>query len=74
MPIDISLLSSKKSIINGISVKVDKRTSGYNRREEALQTAPEQLPAVIPRALSTETEASYVLMDSWFTVYSNSVG
>lgn len=67
MPIDFSLLSSKKSKINGISDKVDKRTSGYKRREEALQTAPEQLPAMISRALSAGIDASYVLMDSWFT-------
>ncbi|GIO23019.1 IS4 family transposase ISDha5 [Oceanobacillus sp. J11TS1] len=67
MPIDFSLLSSKKSKINGISDKIDKRTSGYKRREEALQTAPEQLPAMISRALCAGINASYVLMDSWFT-------
>lgn len=65
MPIDFSLLSSKKSKINGISDKIDKRTSGYKRREEALQTAPEQLPTMISRALSAGIDASYVLMDSW---------
>lgn len=67
MPVDFSLLSSKKSKINDISNKVDKRTSGYKRREEALQTAPEQLPSMISRALSAGIDASYVLMDSWFT-------
>lgn len=67
MPIDFSLLSSKKSKINDISDGIDKRTSGYKRREEALQTAPEQLPSMISRALSAGIDASYVLMDSWFT-------
>lgn len=67
MPIDFSLLSSKKLKINGISDRVDKCTSGYKRREEALQTAPEQLPAMISRALFAGLDASYVLMDSWFT-------
>lgn len=67
MPIDFSLLSSKKSQINGISEKVDKRSSGYKRRKEALQTAPEQIPSMIERALNAGVEASYVLMDSWFT-------
>lgn len=67
MPIDFSLLSSKKSQINGISDKIDKRTSGYKRREEALQTAPSQIPEMVRRALSAGVEASYVLMDSWFT-------
>lgn len=68
MPIDFSLLSSKKSQINGISTEVDKRTSGYKRRVNALQTAPEQIPAMIQRALSSGIDASYVLMDSWFTM------
>jgi len=67
LPIDFSLLSSKKSRINGISKKVDKRTSGYKRRKEALQTAPEQIPDMIARAMKSGIDASYVLMDSWFT-------
>ena len=50
--------SSKKSIND---------TSGYKRRVKALQSAPDQIPAMIERALSNGTEASYVLMDSWFT-------
>ncbi len=67
MPIDFSLLSSKKAQINGISEEVDKRTSGYKRRVESLQTAPEQIPAMLKRALSAGIEAEYVLMDTWFT-------
>lgn len=67
MPIDFSLLSSKKSQINGISGKVDKRSSGYKRRKEALQTAPEQIPNMLKRAMDAGIDASYVLMDTWFT-------
>ncbi len=67
MPVDFSLLSSKTSSINGINEEIDKRCSGYKRRFEALQTAPEQIPAMIERALSNGVEASYVLMDTWFT-------
>ncbi|MEQ6391384.1 transposase, partial [Bacillaceae bacterium S4-13-58] len=67
IPVDFSLLSSKKSQINGISSKIDKRSSGYKRRVEALQTAPEQIPGMIERALNAGIDASYVLMDSWFT-------
>lgn len=67
MPIDFSLLSSKKAQINGINSTIDKRSSGYKRRIEALQTAPEQIPSMIERALSAGIEASYVLMDTWFT-------
>ncbi|WP_058307366.1 IS4 family transposase [Gracilibacillus massiliensis] len=67
IPVDFSLLSSKKSQINGISSKVDKRSSGYKRRVEALQTAPEQIPGMVERAMNAGIDASYVLMDSWFT-------
>lgn len=68
MPIDFSLLSSKKAQLNGISAEIDKRTSGYKRRMNALQTAPEQIPDMIHRALSSGIDARYVLMDSWFTL------
>lgn len=67
IPIDFSLLSSTKSQINGISTKVDKRSCGYKRRLESLQTAPEQIPDMIQRALNAGIDASYVLMDTWFT-------
>ncbi len=67
IPVDFSLLSSKKSQINGISDKIDKRSSGYKRRLEALQAAPEQMPDMIKRAMQAGIDASYVLMDSWFT-------
>lgn len=56
MPIDFSLLSSKKAQINGISEKIDKRTSGDKRCVEALQTAPEQIPAMLERALTAGLE------------------
>lgn len=67
MPVDFSLLSSKTSQVNGISENIDKRTSGYKRRLDALQTAPEQIPSMLQRALGTGMDASYVLMDTWFT-------
>lgn len=67
IPVDFSLLSSTKSRINGISTKVDKRSCGYKRRLEALQTAPEQIPDMIQRAMNAGIDASYVLMDTWFT-------
>lgn len=67
LPVDFSLLSSKKSQINGISENIDKGSSGYKRRKEALQTAPEQIPGMIARAMNSGIDASYVLMDSWFT-------
>lgn len=68
MTIDFSLLSLKKSQINGISSDIVKRTSGYKRRVNVLQTAPEQIPDMVRRALSNGINAEYVLMDSWFTM------
>jgi hypothetical protein len=64
MPVDFSLLSSKKTQINGISEQIDKRTCGYQRQKDALLSAPEQIPDMIKRALASGIEASYVLMDS----------
>jgi hypothetical protein len=67
LPIDFSLLSSTNSMINEITTEIDKRTSGYKRRVEALQKAPDQIPAMLDRALDAGVSASYVLMDTWFT-------
>lgn len=47
---------------------IDKRTSGYKRRVNALQTAPEQIPDMIRCALSSGISANYMLRDSWFTM------
>jgi hypothetical protein len=67
IPLDFALLSSKKAKINGIADNIDKRSSGYKRRLEALKHAPELIPEMIKRALAHGVTASYVLMDSWFT-------
>jgi hypothetical protein len=67
MPLDFTLLSSKNSQINGISGDIDKRSSGYKRRLEALESAPSVIPGMIKRALQAGVPADYVLMDTWFT-------
>jgi hypothetical protein len=67
IPVDFSLLSSLKSQLNGIAEKIDKRTSGYKRRLEALRPSPQIISEMIDRALSSGVVASYVLMDTWFT-------
>ena len=67
IPFDFSLLSSNSSQLQGIRSDIDKRTCGYKRRMEALQSAPSIIPAMIDRALEAGVMASYVLMDSWFT-------
>lgn len=67
MPLDFTLLSSKKAQINGISENIDKRSSGYKRRVEALESAPTVIPGMLERALQAGVAADYVLMDTWFT-------
>lgn len=67
IPVDFSLLSSLKSSINGMMEGIDKRTSGYKRRQEALLPAPQVIAAMLDRAITAGMTASYVLMDSWFT-------
>lgn len=67
LPLDFALLSSSKSAINGMSENIDKRTNGYKRRQEALQSAPQVIASMLDRALAAGATASYVLMDSWFT-------
>jgi hypothetical protein len=60
-------LSSKNSQTNGISAEIDKRSSGYKRRLEALESAPSVIPGMIERALKAGVQPNYVLMDTWFT-------
>jgi hypothetical protein len=67
MPLDFTLLSSKNAQINGISENIDKRTSGYKRRVEALESAPAIIPSMIERSLQAGVSAEYVLMDTCFT-------
>lgn len=67
LPIDFALLSSKNSLMQGIDDSIDKRTSGYKRRLEALDSAPSLVPEMVKRALSSGISASHVLMDTWFT-------
>jgi len=66
IPVDFSLLASLKSQINGMMEGIDKRTSDYKRRLEALLPAPEVNPAMVDRAIQSGMNVSYVLMDSWF--------
>lgn len=66
IPVDFSLLASLKSQVKGIMEGIDKRTSSYKRRMEALLPAPKVIPAMIDRALSAGVQASYVLMDSYY--------
>ncbi|WP_434512035.1 hypothetical protein [Desulfitobacterium sp. AusDCA] len=66
-PVDFSLPGLQKRQINGISPKIDMRTSGYQWRMEALKPTTELIPQMIDQALASRMTASYVLMNIWFT-------
>lgn len=67
IPMDFALLSSTKSSLNGMMAGIDKRSSGYKRRQEALLSAPQVIATMLDRAIQAGVSASFVLMDSWFT-------
>lgn len=47
-----------------MSEKIDKRTSVYKRREEALLPGPQVITAMIDRAIKAGVSVSYALLDS----------
>lgn len=69
LPIDFSLMSSpnRKNQLNGVDPSIDKRTNGYQRRKEAIQSKPDVISQMVDQALKKGLRADYVLMDSWFT-------
>lgn len=69
IPLDFVMLSSsnEKNRLQHIDSKIDKRTHGYKRRLEALNSKPECVSEMIDRVLNAGLSADYVLMDSWFT-------
>ncbi|AWI11130.1 IS4 family transposase [Caldibacillus thermoamylovorans] len=69
VPIDFALLSSanQKNRLNEIHSSIDKRTTGYKRRLEALEAKPNMVLKLVEHALDKGIFADYVLMDTWFT-------
>ncbi|WP_400244534.1 transposase [Niallia sp. JL1B1071] len=69
VPVDFALLSStkKENRYCEIDSTIDKRTSGYKRRLEAIQPKPEMAATLIQNCLDKGIVADYVLMDTWFT-------
>lgn len=53
--------------IMGAAFGIDKRKSGYKRRREATCHKPDAAMAMIHNALKAGIQASYILMDTWFT-------
>lgn len=69
VPVDFTLLSSakKENRYGEMDASLDKRTSGYKRRLEAVQSKPTMAAQLIQNALDKGMVADYVLMDTWFT-------
>lgn len=69
VPLDFALLSSAKQQNRYCEMdsSIDKRTSGYKRRMEAIQSKPDVAAKLIQNALDKGIIADYVLMDTWFT-------
>ena len=69
IPVDFSMLSSAKESnrLKGLDTSIDKRTSGYKRREEALLKKPDVASQILDNAIANGIAADYVLMDTWFT-------
>lgn len=49
LPLDFALLSSVKAGLTGIHPEIDKRSSGYKRRKEALLSAPHLVSELLDR-------------------------
>jgi hypothetical protein len=67
IPCNFSLMTAVKRKIVDISRDIDKRSSGYKRRLEALMDKPTATLNLVKQTLSQGIEADYLLMDSWFT-------
>ena len=68
LPLDFALMSSNDpdTRLQGITKDLDKRSSGYKRRMEAVSKSTELLEPMVKRILKLGIKARYVLMDSWF--------
>jgi len=70
LPLDFSLLSSAdaKNRLCDNRKSMDKRCCAWQRRQEAVVKAPENLEAMVERILAAGVRARYLLMDSWFAM------
>lgn len=70
LPLDFSLLSSAdaKNRLCDNRKSMDKRCCAWQRRQEAVVKAPENLEAMVERILAAGVQARYLLMDSWFAM------
>lgn len=68
VPVDFDMLSSAKDKhrLHEIDERIDKRTHGFKRRQDALQQRPDSVEKMVKNALESGILADYILMDSWF--------
>ncbi len=69
IPTDFAMLSSrsKSNRYQETNDTIDKRTNGYKRRIESMKKKSDVAVQLIRNTLNQGIEASYVLMDTWFT-------
>ncbi|MDK2904635.1 MAG: hypothetical protein PWR12_711 [Eubacteriaceae bacterium] len=69
VPVDFAMMSSANpnNRFKGVTESIDKRTSGYKRRKEAVRKKNDVAVEMISRALKQGIQANYVLIDTWFT-------
>ena len=67
IPIDFALLGTDR-ILCQANPDIDKRSSGFKRRLEAVLDAPSVLLAMIDNACNIIRKGSYIVFDSWFCV------
>ena len=67
IPIDFALLATK-NILCEANTDIDKRSSGFKRRLEALTDAPSVLLSMLDNARALIRKGSYIVFDSWFCV------
>jgi len=65
IPIDFALLGTKK-ILCEANPDIDKRSSGFKRRLEAVMDAPSVLLSMIDNVCDIIRKGSYIVFDSWF--------
>jgi hypothetical protein len=68
VPMMLSMLSSakEKNRLAPMKVGIDKRTSGFKRRQESMRKSTDVLVDMVSLAMTAKTTARHLLFDSWF--------
>ena len=69
IPVGFTMLSSaaEKNRLVDADERIDKRSNGWKRREEALLPKTDAAIMMLKEAINAGIQAAYVLMDTWFT-------